>query len=118
MGFFDFLKKGKDDYQNLKLNYSMLQKEYQNLEAINQKLSEDYELIKKENQYYIENIQKLREELGRNSNSQNTQNFDATIVPNTPLPSQEDPRITNIGRESLRYDKFPGKIGYIPKKER
>ena len=34
----------------------------------------------------------------------------------TQFVNQNEVNVTNIGSERLRYDKFPGKIGYVPKK--
>jgi len=101
----------------------MLEEKYLRLQQINQELSDNLDLMTKENQYYLEYVNKLRAEIDKdktvssdNSNDKERQNSFVSCS-NTQCDSQREPRYTNMGRESLRIDKFPGKIGYIPRKK-
>jgi len=111
MGLFKPLPKKNAEYEALKIKYSMLEDKYLRLEEIKQGLTDDLDLLRKENQYYSEYIDRLEKEL----NDKKEQSIFSPPLMNKP-DSTKGPRITNTEKGSLIYDKFPGKIGYIPKK--
>lgn len=122
MGILDIFSKNKESYHSLKNNYKLLQDDYLKLKALNKELSDNLELMRKENQYYADYIIQLRQA----SNNEKSVKIEENIgnIPDAITPSinvtprlQDEPRYTNLGDESLRMDKFPGKIGYIPRKK-
>jgi hypothetical protein len=73
---------------------------------------EQYELLEREaNELLIQNTQ-LREELSglKGVNPRNN-------IMGSKIINGNEPTYTNLGNEAMRIDKFPGKIGYIPKKK-
>ena len=78
--------------------------------------------MRKENQYYADYILQLRQGSHIEKSTQvegNNEDIPEIVLPTAnPTPKlQGEPRYTNMGNESLRMDKFPGKIGYIPRKK-